>query len=141
MALHELEHEHTALARAVAALHAMGTRAPRDAFLAKLDALVTDLFEHFAREEEGLFPYITAHLPDQAAAVADLQAAHDRICGAASRILSLAPEHDELAASLFERFEVELAAHAEREVAFLRALSARLTPDEHAEVAALLRGL
>jgi iron-sulfur cluster repair protein YtfE (RIC family) len=143
--LHQLEHDHTTLSQAVAELRATVTREPlhdrRDVFVSKLDAVMDDLFEHFAREEEGLFPYILEQFPDQSDAIAQLQAAHDRICGAASRISALSPEQVDLAVALFQRFDAEYTGHAQREADFLRGLGARLSGAQQEALASILRDL
>jgi iron-sulfur cluster repair protein YtfE (RIC family) len=139
--LHQLEHDHTTLSQAVADLRATLSHVPRDVFVAKLDAVMDELFEHFAIEEEGLFPYLLEQMPDQADAIAQLQAAHDRICGAASRLKALAPEQIDLAVSLFKRFDAEYTGHAQREAEFLRSLGSRLTAEQHETLAQILRDL
>jgi hypothetical protein len=139
--LHQLEHDHTALSQHVAELRTLVHREPRDIFASKLDAVMSDLFEHFAREEEGLFPYIIEQFPDQADVVAQLQAAHDRICGAASRIAALSPEQIDLAITLFERFDAEYTGHAQRETEFLRSLGARLSPTQQDALSKILQHL
>ncbi|MEO7093237.1 MAG: hemerythrin domain-containing protein, partial [Polyangiales bacterium] len=143
-----LEHDHTHLSRLVAELRDAlaviragrdDTGERREEFGSVLGGLAAELFDHFAREEEGLFPFIQERLPDMGATIADIERAHDRICGAASRILALLDassrkgsgsglaEHDfALVASLFDRFDAEYAAHARNEADFLRSLAPRL---------------
>jgi hemerythrin-like domain-containing protein len=144
-----LEHDHIALSQRVLAVRSAVSRLQRgedvDAAetVAALALLADDLFEHFAREEEFLFPYIVAELPDQEPQVAQMQAAHDRICGAASRIVALAergPLAEQLALvlPLFARFDAEYMAHAQREAEFLRELASRLTTEQRRALAALL---
>ena len=141
MGLHQLEHDHTTLSQAVADLRAAVSRVPRDVFVAKLDAVMEELFEHFAREEEGLFPYLLEQLPDQTDAIAQLQAAHDRICGAASRLRALSPEQIDLAVSLFKRFDAEYTGHAQRETDFLRSLGTRLSAQQQLALGRILDDL
>jgi hypothetical protein len=141
--LHSLEHDHVTLSQAVAELRAQAAAGrpgfPDDEFIGKLQKLAEELFEHFAREEEGLFPFISKALPDQAEAIAQMQAAHDRICGAASRIAQLGDRPSaELALSLFQRFDAEYTGHAQREAEFLRSLSSRLTKAQRSELASVL---
>lgn len=109
--------------------------------MAKLDAVMEELFEHFAREEEGLFPYLLEQMPDQADTIAQLQAAHDRICGAASRLKALAPEQIDLAVTLFKRFDAEYTGHAQREADFLRNLGSRLSAAQHDSLAKILASI
>ena len=159
-----LEHDHTHLSRLVAelrdALSAIrqgkdesGER--REEFASVLGGLASELFEHFAREEEGLFPFLQERLPDMRPAIADIERAHDRICGAASRILALLdaaarkggsgvglPEQDfALVASLFDRFDADYTAHARNEADFLRALAPRLDVRQREALAEILRTL
>jgi hemerythrin-like domain-containing protein len=144
-----LEHDHVALSQRVVAVREAVARLQRneeidaEGTVATLALLADDLFEHFAREEEFLFPYIVAELPDQEAQVAQMQAAHDRICGAASRIVALAergPLAEQLAlvVPLFARFDAEYTGHAQREAEFLRGLAGRLTAEQRRTLAELL---
>lgn len=141
MSLQQLEHDHTALSQQVESLRKLVREDSREIFVSKLDAVMNDLFEHFAREEEGLFPYILEQFPDQADAIAQLQAAHDRICGAASRIAALSAEQSDLAVTLFQRFDAEYTGHAQREAEFLRSLGARLSTDQQKALVEILRSL
>lgn len=141
MSLQKLEHDHTALSQAVEELRKLVHQDARDIFASKLDAVMNDLFEHFAREEEGLFPYILEQFPDQQGSVAQLQAAHDRICGAAARIAALSAEQSDLAVTLFQRFDAEYTGHAQRESEFLRTLAARLTPPQQEALVEILSAL
>jgi hypothetical protein len=145
-----LEHDHTDLSRRVAELRDELPASRRDParraeLMRELGELTEDLFEHFAREEEGLFPFIARVLPDLEPAVASLAAAHDRICGAASRLTAL--EHRapnpalDLAAVMFARFDAEYVEHARRESEFLRSLANRVDARHRDELAAILRTL
>ena len=156
-----LEHDHTHLSRLVAELRDALTaiRAGRDEagerreeFASVLGGLASELFEHFAREEEGLFPFIQERFPELRSAIAEIERAHDRICGAASRVLALLDggarkgeplaEHDfALVASLFDRFDADYAAHARNEADFLRALAPRLDVGQRESLAEILRQL
>jgi hypothetical protein len=163
--LFRLEHDHTHLSRLVADLREAlaAIRAGRDEtgerreeFASVLGGLAAELFEHFAREEEGLFPFLQERLPDMRPAIADIERAHDRICGAASRILALldgatrkgapgssglAEQDFALVASLFDRFESAYAAHARNEADFLRSLAPRLDVRQREALAEILRQL
>jgi iron-sulfur cluster repair protein YtfE (RIC family) len=136
------EHDHTDLTRKIAALHAEVTalrdasRSPEPLAADLVEALVMlteDLFEHFAHEEEALFPYILERAPDLAPTVASLVEGHDRICGAASRLLALrdrAPTRGtiELAASLLQRLVEVYGEHSALERDVLAGLAPRLAP-------------
>lgn len=147
MGIQTLEHDHTQLTRALADLR---TRAkvddPRfldERFLADLRDLAEHLLEHFAREEEALFPFVSEKAPARAAHVAELLASHDRICGVAARLASLGPRSPsiELARSLFERFDTEYTAHAMRELEFLRSIASELSAEDHARLGELLAAI
>jgi iron-sulfur cluster repair protein YtfE (RIC family) len=145
-----VDHDHGHLSRRIATISAEFTAlrasgAPSgpiaDDVVQALVALSEELFEHFAREEEGLFPLIIKHAPDLAPTVAALVEGHDRICGAASRLLALrdrapTPGTIELAASLFQRFEEVYAEHTGREMEVLASLGPRLDAAARAEIAA-----
>ncbi|MFT3766670.1 MAG: hemerythrin domain-containing protein [Minicystis sp.] len=149
-----LEHDHAQLTRQIAALHAEVTAlrevgAPAepmaDDLVQALVALSEELFEHFAREEEGLFPFVVERAPDLAPDVAVLVEGHDRICGAASRLLALrdrapTPGTLDLAASLFQRLVDVYAEHSGRELALLAALAPRLDAAAQAEFAVFIAG-
>lgn len=113
----------------------------------ELVTFTDDLFEHFAREEEGLFPFVLAQLPALLPAVTVLIEAHDRICGAASRLLALqrrsapGPDSLALASAIFARFEAEYADHSRRESEFLRSLGEKLDARHKDQLAEILRTL
>jgi hypothetical protein len=151
-----LEHDHVHLSRLVADLRAMIGELPNDAargdlaeeITATLATLRDDLFEHFGREEEALFPYLMETLPDLRAAVARLEDAHDRICGTLSRIHAVGAkggsalrEQRHLVTQLFSRFEGEYVAHARHESEFLRNLGARLGDEGRERVRAIMRDI
>ncbi len=151
-----LEHDHSHLGRLVQDLRAMAPRIVgadvdardiRDEFTSILQGLADDLFDHFAREEEGLFPYIVERFSELRGSIAALEQSHDRICGAASRLLSLlhrgARTDDErsLVGSLFARFDAQYGEHARAESELLRMLAPRLSPAQRDELAELLRHL
>lgn len=150
--LRELSHDHAHVHRLMAdvsqALRAQrGLRGDTGEALAdSVAALRDELFEHFAREEGGLFPALRARLPALSDALAKLERGHDVICGALSRMLhaisggALDTELPRVV-SLFERFQSEYAAHAQEESDALREAAGRLTEDEQREIARLSEGL
>lgn len=149
-----MEHDHLQLSRQITVLHGEIAALRRagapiepmaDDLVQALVALSEDLFEHFAREEEGLFVLIVERAPDLAPAVASLIEGHDRICGAASRLLALrdrAPTAGtiDLAASLLQRLVDVYAEHSSREIELLGRLSARLDESARAEIAKRIAG-
>lgn len=162
--LRAFEHDHaelTVLALGVRDLLQRIRRepAPEELFAelgAKLEELREDLLLHFAREEEGLFPFVAAQLPDLAGAVSRLRAAHDEICGAVLRVSYAGRDVRQgspgggkaaLASGLpalldrFERFEQVYTEHARAERELLQQLSVRLDERHRAELVKLIEGL
>ncbi|MGZ3422057.1 MAG: hemerythrin domain-containing protein [Polyangiales bacterium] len=134
-----LEHDHVHLSRIVADLRDM-VPASHPELVPTLLALRDDLFHHFAREEEALFPYLVQTLPDLKPAIAVLESAHDRVCGAVSRLCALADKGPSpLIAQLFERLDAEYLDHARKESEFLRGLAGRLSKEQRAHVRALIQ--
>jgi iron-sulfur cluster repair protein YtfE (RIC family) len=112
------------------------------ALAAQLVELREHLFLHFAREEEGLFPYVASGLPDLEEEVAAMVSAHDTVCGAVARMIHAAQAGDPAPlATLFERFEMSYTLHARAERALLQRLADRLSSGQRAELVLLLRGL
>jgi len=114
----------------------------------KLPALASELrhelLEHFANEEEGLFPFIRQNFPEQRDAVERLHAAHDIICGTLVRFSFLAERDGELSSDArlaFERFETAYGNHSRDEAALLDEVARLLTPAQQTELEALLHGL
>src|SRR5450755_2605740 len=66
------------------------TGARRQELLALVETLRDELLQHFADEEEGLFPFVRTSVPAKAAVVDKLEASHDAICGALVRLAHLA---------------------------------------------------
>jgi hypothetical protein len=146
--LEELQHDHVELNRRVLELAGQlrGGRAELGQLRGTLVDLREHLFLHFAREEEGLFPYVARALPDLGDDLAGMAAAHDGICGTLARMAHLVQGADEaghldLLSDLFARFESSYSEHAQSERDLLQSLSGRLTAAQRTELAELLRGL
>ena len=108
----------------------------------KLVDLREELFLHFAREEEGLFPFVTERFAELAGAVEQMETAHDTICGVVARMCHVvASANVATMRSLFERFEVTYAQHAKLEAALLAQLAGRLDEADCAKLAQLVRDL
>jgi len=114
----------------------------------KIPALASELrhelLDHFANEEEGLFPLIRRHFPEQGRAVDQLQAAHDVICGTLVRFSFLAERGGKLSADArlaFARFETAYGKHSRDEAELLDEIARMLTPGQQTELEAALRGL
>ncbi len=109
----------------------------------QLGELREQLFVHFAREEEGLFPFVAEMIPELAERVQLMVTAHDTICGALARMChasAASAPRSELAA-MFERFQVAYGEHAGTEAALLRSVGARLDDEQRERLAVIVRGL
>ncbi|MBX3156368.1 MAG: hemerythrin domain-containing protein [Deltaproteobacteria bacterium] len=145
-AVEDLVHDHADLNRRVLALGAAVPQLDRAAlagFAAQLEALRELLFLHFAREEEGLFPFVSDCEADLADQVNAMASAHDTICGALARMCHLASSGAEpgTLALVFQRFESAYAAHARTEADLLDELGRRLSPEQREQLAAIVDGL
>lgn len=144
-----LAHEHGELNRRVLAIATQVRglqRAPSsttESLVSPLRDLRELLFLHFAREEEGLFPFVTEQLVELSPQIHDMEVAHDTICGALARMVHLAQTGSALAliAQLYDRFENAYASHAQMESELLANLAARLDADQRTRLAGLVDGL
>jgi hypothetical protein len=146
----DLVHDHADINRRVFALGSTIRALDRDngngmalALVTRLGELRELLFLHFAREEEGLFPFVAEAVPELAEQVHAMSLAHDAICGGLARMYHLSAANAELGliTAVFTRFEAAYATHAETEAALLTTLSSRLDPDQRARLWELVRGL
>lgn len=151
--LHELSHDHRHLSELALEVRALfgdgplgdGERAELADAVARLH---DELLVHFAREEEGLFPFVLERLAELGPRVETLRAGHDSVCGAISR-LHHAIGHGAAASAgaeagwreTFSRFESLYSAHAREEIAVLRDVAARLDAAARVELDAILEGL
>ncbi len=108
-----------------------------------IEAFREALLEHFAREQEGLLPFVLARLPAASARVDQLIAEHDRIAEMLTKLVKDVHEVDAGDVGAFrsslERFEALYAAHSKTELAFLDDVATRLADD--ARATAQLRAL
>jgi hypothetical protein len=153
--LHELEHDHGHLTRLVfelrEQLHEAAVKDPQEAHAALAETIHTlgeDLVEHFAREEEGLFPFVSETVPELREHVQRLSGAHDTVCGAILRMRHAVGDDAAAFASripsllaLHERFDVAYTEHSRDERALLDGLKSRLDPEARRTLATLLQGL
>jgi hypothetical protein len=146
----ELVHDHADINRRVLGLGAAIRALDRNdgngmalALVHRLGELRELLFLHFAREEEGLFPFVAEAVPELADQVQAMAMAHDAICGGLARMYHLASANADLTVLLvvFARFETAYASHADSEAELLRQLGRRLDPAQRAQLAELVRGL
>ncbi|HET7504955.1 MAG TPA: hemerythrin domain-containing protein [Kofleriaceae bacterium] len=148
--IQDLAHDHADINRRVLALGTSVRALDRDggdgvalALVTRLGELRELLFLHFAREEEGLFPFVSETVPDLAEQIHAMAVAHDAICGGLARMYHLAAANADIATiiSVFTRFEAAYASHAEVEASILSTLSARLDREQREQLAVLVRGL
>jgi iron-sulfur cluster repair protein YtfE (RIC family) len=142
--VHELAHDHVDLNRRVLELGASFERIRALLPLVPaLEELREHMFLHFAREEEGLFPLVSAWFPELADQVLAMANAHDAICGALARMIHAARTEADPASShgLLVRFQAAYAEHAQNEAELLQRLDARLDAAQRAQLAELVRGL
>lgn len=146
----ELVHDHAdinrrvlALGAAIRALDQPDGNGMAVALVHRLGELRELLFRHFAREEEGLFPFVSEAVPELADRVHAMAMAHDAICGGLARMYHLASANAELAhvLAVFARFEAGYASHADAEAELLGELTGRLDAGQRAGLAELVRGL
>ncbi|MDQ3337815.1 MAG: hemerythrin domain-containing protein [Myxococcota bacterium] len=140
----QLTHDHGELNRRVIALGVqMQKRADVDALLVPLRDLREQLFLHFAREEEGLFPFVLENLAELGDRIHEMELAHDAICGALARMVHLAQTSSPIASftPLFDRFETAYATHAQMEGELLATLATKLDGEQRTRLAALVDGL
>lgn len=145
MALRHLAHDHADLnARVVRIAEQLRkSKAAQDDLAASLNELREHLFLHFAREEEGLFPFVADAVPDLADRVNAMATAHDTICGALARMCYLAARKTSSRSMMpvFKRFEATYAEHAKVEREVLRELEKRLDAAQRRQLSELVAGL
>jgi iron-sulfur cluster repair protein YtfE (RIC family) len=124
------------------------TDVARGRLVDRLGTLRDELLLHFAREEEGLFPFLRASVPDKAETVDRLESGHDAICGTIVRLAHLAasargsaPVTHAALVAVYERFEASFATHSRTEAALFEELGPALDDRQRAALAELLRGL
>lgn len=146
----DLVHDHADLNRRVLALGTTIRALDRDdgngmalALVTRLGELREMMFLHFAREEEGLFPYVAEIVPELVDQVQAMAVAHDAICGALARMYHLSAANADIGVitQVFNRFETAYASHAEIEADFLNKLTTRLAPEQLDRLSELVHGL
>jgi iron-sulfur cluster repair protein YtfE (RIC family) len=148
--IQDLTHDHADINRRViaigSAIHALdrdGGNGLARALVGRLGELRELLFTHFAREEEGLFPFVAEAVPALATQILDMSVAHDAICGALARAYHLAESSADIGSitQVYTRFEAAYASHSEAEAALLLQLARMLDPAQRDKLAVLVRGL
>ncbi|MFT3695839.1 MAG: hemerythrin domain-containing protein [Kofleriaceae bacterium] len=137
-----ISYDHAALNRRVLDTSALvAAQASTETLTAALVDLREELFDHFAREEEGLFPFVAELVPALADRVHEMATAHDTICGALSRTCHAAQTNADLLEALYERFEQAYAIHARSEADLLDGLSELLDAVQRDQLAQLIANL
>lgn len=136
-----LAHDHAELNRRVLELGAADQ--PPALLLPGLRELREQMFFHFAREEEALFPLVSEWIPELADQVLAMIGAHDAICGTLARMIHAASAETEVAAwpGLLTRFQATYADHARHEAELLQRLDASLDAAQRTQLAELVRSL
>lgn len=148
----DLTHDHGALSTLVLAVRASLNRLERgettpvkladdlgDGTAALHDALLV----HFAREEEGLFPFVVDELPAMKSRAEALRAEHDAICGAAADLMQAARllytgGGVVACTATMVRFEELYATHSQVELTFLKDVGAALSVVAREKLRAIL---
>jgi iron-sulfur cluster repair protein YtfE (RIC family) len=112
-----------------------------------VESLREELLAHFAREEEGFFPFVESHLPDLRPRVETLRADHDAVCERVAELCRAVRQgiHDGVGLrpcrSAFERFEELYARHAQLELTFLNDVDATIDGDDREQLRILLAAI
>jgi iron-sulfur cluster repair protein YtfE (RIC family) len=118
-----------------------------DELVHAVESLRDALLLHFAREEEGLFPFVDAHVPALRPQVAGLLADHDAVLARTSELIKAAGQAVgtgvgyALCVSSYDRFVEIYAAHAQAEQALLRAVDDALDTAARTALRALLEAI
>ncbi|MDB4947017.1 MAG: hypothetical protein JWP97_6551 [Labilithrix sp.] len=148
----ELTHDHGhlgALAHRVTAsvqrlAHGGGAEAA-DELVHAAESLRDALLAHFAREEEGLFPFVEEHVLPLRAEVAELLAQHDAVVQKATALVGAAGEAERTGAAgcvaALDAFVEVYASHARAEEALLHACDEALDPSRREALRTLLAAL
>ncbi len=127
---------------------AQPTAAARKQLVLRLEALRDELLQHFADEEEGLFPFLRSRAPTKTAVVDRLESAHDTVCGTLVRLAHLAANDRPALGGgrptlrdLYERFETAYTVHSREEASLFDELGRTLDQGQRTELAVILRGL
>jgi hemerythrin-like domain-containing protein len=154
--IEQLTHDHGQLGALVQVAAASLARMERseemseeaiDELVHAVESLRDALLVHFAREEEGLFPFVDAHVPGLRAQVAGLLADHDAVIARTAELIKAASQAVgtgvgyALCVSSYDRFVEVYASHAQAEQALLRAVDAALDAEARHALRALLEAI
>lgn len=134
------DHDHASLSDALEGLVAArraGAEGPE--LVEHAERLRDELLDHFGDEEEHLFPALAKLVPSAAADLDELQRAHDGLCGLAVRIAVATETSPTQIDAMVERLDAAYRQHARREIEVLRAHLGKLSPQQRADLLAVLR--
>ena len=144
--LPELAHDHRELNELLVAVHEaiarieLGSSKLEDELHEMTDGLEAfreELLEHFAREQEGAFPWLGARMPHERGRIDQLIAQHDRIAESLNAVIKdlakpgQTPDTSAWRRAL-DRFESLYADHSKSEHAFFNDITAALEGDARA---------
>ena len=141
--LQELAHDHRELNDLLVAVHEAIARIEKGVSKLEdelhemtdgLEAFREELLEHFAREQEGAFPWLANRLPDERTRVDELIAQHDRIAESLNAVIKDLAKPDQSASTIswsqaLTRFEKLYAEHSKTELAFFNDITTALEND------------
>lgn len=130
--IRRFEHSHAHLASSMLTLRRLVDGDAHDAQLvARVEEFRDQLLDHFANEEEVLFPFIRERDAASAPAVDALIEAHDALCASIVR-LAHAIKHASpaTARAAYAKFQTLYAKHSLDEATLLEQLAERLSPAE-----------
>jgi hemerythrin-like domain-containing protein len=141
-----LAHDHRELNELLIAVHAAFDRIERGQSKIEdelheirdgIEAFHEALLEHFAREQEGLLPFVVSRLPEVKEASDGIIDEHDRIAAALTRVVHDLAQAEAKGAFVdwranLGRFEELYSAHTKSELAFLERVALALASDPEA---------
>ena len=111
------------------------------------ELLRDSLLSHFAREEEGLFPFIEANVPALSARVSQLLADHDAVIARATDLIRTMSKAEQAqvghasCVAAYDRFVEVYAGHHQAEQSLLAACDAALDQAHRRELRGLLEAI
>ena len=118
-----------------------------DELVHSVELLRDSLLAHFAREEEGLFPFIEANVPALASRVSQLLADHDAVIQRATELIRTVSAAEQAqvghasCVTAYDRFVEVYAGHHQAEQSLLVAVDAALDESHRKELRGLLEAI
>lgn len=146
--IQKLTHDHGhlgSLVQSVATLLARREQDDADELVHAVETLRDELLEHFAREEEGLFPFIEANVPSLAKRVAQLLADHDAVIERTKDLIATMGRAEQVGhaacVAAYDRFVEVYAGHHQAEQSLFSACDAALDQAHRRELRSLLEAI